>query len=405
VRLVLEKWPLFLFALASSVVTIIAQRGAMQPIWRVGFAARLGNAALSYADYIRQMFWPKDLAVMYPWYAERLQPSRIAVAAALLAIICLGVWLLRRRRYLATGWLWYLIMLVPVIGLLHVGNQSSADRYTYLPLVGLFLAVTWGAADLAASLPYRRVLFSGLALVVLASLVFLARIQAAYWRDGETLWSHALAATTRNIIAEGNLGDALYRFKGKPEEAWVHFEKSLRINRHQPGVLSSVGVFYLESGRLDAARAHFEEALAIEPNFADAHYNLGNLALQIGDAQEALTHYQRALETKPDDVQALNNMAWILATWPNFSIRNGVKAVALAEHADSLSSRRNQVVAATLAAAYAETSRFPEAVTAAERAMRLAAAEGKEARALSIREQLETYKTGNAFRDNRYLGL
>jgi tetratricopeptide (TPR) repeat protein len=403
-RLLLEKWPLFLFTIVSSVITIIAQRGAMQPIWRVSFAYRLGNAAIAYADYIRQMFWPKDLAVMYPWYDERLQPSRIAVAAGLLAITCLAVWLLRRRRYLATGWLWYLIMLVPVIGILHVGNQSSADRYTYLPLIGLFLAVTWGVAELGANLPYRRVLFSGLALVVLASLVFTARIQAAYWRDGETLWSHALAATTRNIIAEGNLGDALYRFKGKPAEAWVHFEKSLRINRHQPEVLSSVGVFYLESGRIDAARTHFEEALAIEPNFADAHYNLGNLYLQIGDAQAALTHYQRALETKPDDIQALNNMAWILATWPNSSIREGVKAVALAEHADSLTSRRNQTVAATLAAAYAETGRFQEAVRTAERAMRLAAAEGNEPRALSIRAQLETYKTGNAFRDNRNPG-
>lgn len=403
-RLVLEKWPLFLLVIGSSVVTIIAQRGAMQPISRIGFTARLGNAAIAYLDYIGRMFWPKDLAVLYPWYAERLQPSRIAFATLLLAAICLAVLLLRRHRYLVTGWLWYLIMLVPVIGILHVGNQSSADRYTYLPLIGLFLAVAWGAAELMARLPYRRVLSASGALVVLAALVFAARSQAAHWRDGETLWSHALAATTQNIIAEANLGDALYRHKNKPAEAWVHFEKSLRINRHQPELLSSVGVFYLDAGRIDEARSHLEEALAIQPNFADAHYNLGNLYLQVGVAEEALNHYQRALETKPDDVQALNNLAWILATWPNFSIRNGVKAVALAEHADSLTSRRNQVVAATLAAAYAEAGRFPEAVTAAERAMRLAAAEGKEARALSIREQLETYKSGNAFRDNRYLG-
>jgi tetratricopeptide (TPR) repeat protein len=155
---------------------------------------------------------------------------------------------------------------------------------------------------------------------------------------------------------------------------------------------------------VDIARSHFEEALAIEPNFADAHYNLGNLYLQIGDAHEALTHYQRALDTKPDDIQALNNKAWILATWPNSSVRDGLKAVALAEHADSLSSHRNQVVAATLAAAYAEAGRFPEAVRTAERAIQLAAAEGKETRALAIREQLESYKSGNAFRDNRYLG-
>jgi tetratricopeptide (TPR) repeat protein len=403
-RLVLEKWPLFLLVIASSVVTIIAQRGAMQPIWRIGFAARLGNAALAYVDYIRQMFWPKDLAVMYPWFEARLQPSRIALAVSLLALISVAVVVLRRRRYLATGWLWYLVMLVPVIGLLHVGNQSSADRYTYLPLIGLFVAVTWGVADLTARLPYRRIVFSVLAVLVLGALTFSARIQAAYWRDGETLWSHALAATTQNIIAESNLGDALYRHKGKPEEAWVHFERSLRINRHQPELLSSVGVFYMESGRLDTARSHFEEALAIEPNFADAHYNLGNLYLEIGEAREALNHYQRALDTKPDDIQALNNLAWILATWPNPSIRNGANAVELAERADSLTSRQNQVVAATLAAAYAETGRFPEAVRTAERAMQLAASEGKETRVLSIREQLETYKSGNPFRDNRYLG-
>jgi protein O-mannosyl-transferase len=403
-RLVLEKWPLFLFVLGSSVMTIIAQRGAMQPIWRIGFAARLGNSALAYVDYIRRMFWPKDLAVMYPWLESQLQPSRIALAVAVLAIICIAAVLLYRRRYLVTGWLWYLIMLVPVIGLLHVGNQASADRYTYLPFIGLFVALTWGVADLAARLPYRRVLFSSVALFVLGALIFSARIQAAYWHDGETLWKHALAATTQNIIAESNLGDALYRFKAKPEEAWIHFERSLRINRHQPELLSSVGVFYLESGRIDVAKSHFEEALAMEPNFADAHYNLGNLYLQIGEAPEALTHYQRALDTKPDDIQALNNRAWILATWPDPSIRNGPKAVELAEHADSLTSRKNQVIAATLAAAYAETGRFPEAVRTAERAMQLAGSEGKETRALSIREQLETYKSGNAFRDNRYLG-
>jgi tetratricopeptide (TPR) repeat protein len=403
-RLVLEKWPLFLFVIASSVLTIIAQRGSMQPIWRISFGARIANAAITYVQYIGQMFWPKDLAVMYPWYAGRLQPSRIALSASILAIICIAVFLLRRRRYLMTGWLWFLIMLVPVIGILHVGNQSSADRYTYLPLIGLFVALTWGVAALAVNLPYRRILFSSLALVALAALIFSARIQAAYWRDGETLWSHAVVATTQNIIAEGNLGDALYRHKGKPAEAWIHYEKSLRINRHQPEVLSSVGVFYLESGQLEAAQSHFEEALAIEPNFADAHYNLGNLYLQLGEAQQALNHYQRTLEMNPDDIQALNNRAWILATWPNSSIRNGLKAVVLAEHADSLASGRNQVVAATLAAAYAETGRFPEAVRTAERAMRLAASEGKDARAFSIREQLETYKSGNAFRDNRFVG-
>jgi serine/threonine-protein kinase len=131
---------------------------------------------------------------------------------------------------------------------------------------------------------------------------------------------------------------------------------------------------------------------------------LGNTYLAIGNAPQALAHYQRALEIEPDDTEALNNMAWILATWPDPSIRNGVKAVALAERADTLTNRRSQVTAATLAAAYAETARFAEAERAAERAMRLAAAEGNEARALSIRAQLETYKAGNPYHDNRFLG-
>ena len=403
-RLVLEKLPLLALGLASCAVTLFAQREAIKPVTQIALPARLANAAVAYVDYMRQMFWPKDLAVLYPWEAARLQTLHVASAVLLLAGISITVFLLRSRRYLVTGWLWYLIMLVPVIGILQVGNQGRADRYTYLPQIGLYLLITWSAVELCARLKFYRVLLSGIAATGLVALILAARTQASYWQDSETLWRHALNVTTDNVIAEGNLGEAIYR-KGRNAEARFHFEKSLRINRRQPELLSALGVFDLEVGRIDEARAHLQEAIAIEPNHKDAHFNLGNVYLHTGDGAEALTHYERALAINPDDVEALNNMAWILATWPNALTRNGVKAVVLAERADALTRGQNQLISATLAAAYAEAGRFPEAAQAAERALQLAIAEGNESRANSIRAQIELYKSGQAFRDRRYMPI
>ena len=398
-----EKLPLFALSLGSCVVTLFAQQGSLQPIEHIRLPARVANTGLSYVDYLRQTIWPENLAPLYPWDPSRLQPSVITVAYVVLAGVFVAVFVWRRRRYLLTGWFWYLVMLLPVIGILHVGNQSHADRYTYLPQIGLYLMLIWGAVDLCAHWRYLRIPAVAVAGALVIALTFSARAQAAHWRDSESLWRHALAATTDNIIAEANLALALY-WKGNNEEAMQHFEQSLRINRHQAAALSSLGYFYLQLGRVEDSFATLKEALEIEPRLADAHYNLANTYLAVGKADQALESYQRVLEILPDDVEALNNQAWILATWPNVSIRNGVKAVALAERADTLTRQKNQIVAATLAAAYAETTRFPEAIRAAERAMKIASAEGNEGRVLSIREQLQAYKSGNPFRDNRFLG-
>jgi Flp pilus assembly protein TadD len=396
-----EKAPLIALSIASAVVTIFAQRGSIQPVERISLPARIANTGLSYMDYLRQMVWPQDLAPLYPWELSRLQPAAIAIAFVLLIAISGAVIVLRRQRYLMTGWLWYLIMLLPVIGLLHVGNQSHADRYTYLPQIGIYLMVAWGAAALCAHWRYLMIPVTAAACGAVFALTCVARTQAAYWQDSESLWRHALTATSDNIIAESNLALALH-WKGKDEEAMRHFEQSLQINRHQPEVLSSLGVFYLEMGQVENSLSTLREALEIEPRLEDAHYNLGNTYLVVGNAQQALAQFQRALEIEPDDIEALNNMAWILATWPDPLVRNGGKAVALAERADSLTREGNQIIAATLAAAYAESARFPEAKRTAERALRLAAAEHNEARALSIRAQLKTYEAGNAYRDSRY---
>jgi protein O-mannosyl-transferase len=161
-------------------------------------------------------------------------------------------------------------------------------------------------------------------------------------------------------------------------------------------------VFFLEVGRIDESLTHLQTAVEIEPKYADAHYNLGNTYLQMGQAKEALSHYHRALEIDPNDTQTLNNMAWILATWPDALTRDGAKAVKLAEHADALTRGASPMISATLAAAYAEAGRFAEAVKAGQRALQLATAEGNAPRADSIRTQIETYQSGAAFRDHRF---
>ena len=400
-RLIWEKLPLLALATASCAITLFAQRSAMQPIARTPLLLRMGNAVISYVDYLRQMFWPADLAILYPWEAARIGVLRTVLSLIVITGACAIIILLRQRRYLVMGWLWYLVMLVPVIGIFQVGNQARADRYTYLPQIGLYLMLTWAAADVSAGLRARRFVLSTVAAAILLALLLAARTQTSYWRDSETLWAHALACTTNNSTAEGNLGQACYA-RGKTDEAMAHFQQALRIDPSEPSVHSSLGVFYLDKGEVEQALAHLQRALEIEPNFADAHYNLGNTFLQMAQPAEAVAHYDKALQINPSDTQALNNMAWVLATWPDARVRDGPRAVRLANEADSLTRNKSPIISATLAAAYAEAGRFPEAITTAERALHLAMNEGNTARVNSIRGQLDTYASGAAVRDNRY---
>jgi Flp pilus assembly protein TadD len=432
--LILEKLPLLGLAIVSCVITLFAQTGAMQPVARISLPLRLGNAVVSYVDYLRQMFWPSDLAIFYPWEVARLGISRIVLSILLLAGASAAVFILRRYRYLVTGWLWYLVMLGPVIGILQVGNQARADRYTYLPQIGLYLLLTWGAVDLSARWNRRRVFLGSLSVIIVVFLIFSARNQVSYWQNSEVLWSRALASTTDNVMAQENLGEAVFQQgrtdeaighfqralqiepnlatshaslgaallrKGQWNEALAHLRRALEIDPRQAPAHSSLGVVLLEMGRPDESLAHLRKALEIDPNDADANYNLANTFLQMGRANEALVHYRKAVQLDPNDTQAMNNMSWILATWPDALTRDGAKAVELAKRADSLTRSESPIISATLAAAYAEAGRFAEAIQTAQRALQLATAEGNHARATSIREQIELYQSGAAFRDKR----
>lgn len=395
-----EKIPMVALALASVVMTLIAQRLVIRPVAILSLPVRIENAFISCVAYIRQMFWPSDLALLYP-----LSPSEVRVlpalfSLALLLAISIGVFLARRHRYLVTGWLWYLVMLLPVIGLVQVGIQARADRYTYLPQIGLCLLLTWVAADLFAHARWARAVRNALVVGIIGTLALCARVQASYWHDRETLWRMTVARTSENAPAYVNLGQALYE-NGKAAEAIAAFETAVRFNPKLPMAHSSLGVALLETGQPEQSIIHLQEALRLAPQFAEAHYNLGNTYLATGQGKKAIEHYSQAIALDPEDVEAQNNLAWLLATSPRSEIRDGTKALELAQRADSLIHAKSAVIAGTLAAAYAEAGRFDDAVNAGQRALQLADAEGNLARANSIRAQIALYQSGRPFRDQR----
>jgi tetratricopeptide (TPR) repeat protein len=306
--LLLEKLPLFGLAAASCVVTIFAQHNALQSFEKFSLPLRIGNVLVSCAAYLGQMFWPSGLAVLYPLTAGSVGVSEIVLSLVLLAGISAGVFVLRRRcPCFLTGWLWYLIMLAPVIGIVQVGAQARADRYTYLPQIGLYLLLAWAAADLCAGWRHRRVVLGGLSAGILTALIVCARAQTAYWRNSESLWTHTLACTSDNFIGQNNLGDALSKM-GKVNEAITHLQKALQIKPGFAEAHNNLGNALLQKGNVDEAIAHCQRALEIKPDFAGAHNNLGNALLQKGNVDEAIVHYQQALEINPDRAEARINL-------------------------------------------------------------------------------------------------
>jgi tetratricopeptide (TPR) repeat protein len=306
--LLLEKLPLLGLAVASCVVTIFAQAQAIMPIERMSLFLRVGNALISCVTYLGQIFWPSGLAVLYPFAAGSVGVLEAVLSLVLLAGISTGAFFLRQRRpYFLTGWLWYLIMLAPVIGILQVGSQARADRYTYLPQIGLYLLLTWAAADLLACRRHRRVMLGGCAAAILAALIFCARTQTSYWRNNESLWTHTLACTSDNAVAHNSLGNALLQ-KGSLDEAMEHFQTALQINPGYMGAHNNLGNALLQKGSLDEAMGHFQMVLQIDPDNTDAHNNLGIALLRKGSVDEAIAQYQTALQIKPDSADAHNNL-------------------------------------------------------------------------------------------------
>jgi Flp pilus assembly protein TadD len=328
-RLILEKLPLFGLAAASCVATLFAQHEVVQLCEKISLPLRMGNASISYVAYLGQMFWPAGLAVLYPFTARGVGVSEVVLSLVLLAGISAGVFVLRHRRpYFLTGWLWYLIMLTPVIGIIQVGAQARADRYTYLPQIGLYLLLTWAVADLCAGWRHRRVVLGGGSTIILVALIFCARAQTAYWRNSESLWTHTLACTSDNYIAHNNLGSVL-TVQGRSVEAIEHFQKAIEIKPDYAEAYYNLGVVLDRQGKPGEAIDHYQKALEIKPDYAEAHNNLGILLTKQGRTAEAIEHYRRAIELNPNRAEFYNNLGNLLTLQSHLAeaISNYQKAV------------------------------------------------------------------------------
>jgi protein O-mannosyl-transferase len=357
-RLILEKIPLFALSAGSCFATLAGQTGKVVDMEPLPLVWRISNALISYVVYIWQMIWPARLGVFYPHPENRLPLWEVGASIALLIAISAAAFIMRKSRpYIIVGWLWYLIMLVPVIGVVQINLQAHADRYTYLPQIGLYLIAVWGTADLSVGWPRRREILTVAAALVMAALALTAWRQTTYWRDSESLWTHTIAVTSNNDFAHASFADLLLR-----------------------------------EGRINESIDHSKEALRIRPNNSDAHNNLALALINRGDVDGALTHFKKSLEIQPGNMNAQCNLAWILATSADSSLRDGAKAVALAENVARRAGHPNPMVLRTLAAAYAETGRFSEAIDAAQDALQLAMNQGNQALADDLRLNIANYE-------------
>jgi tetratricopeptide (TPR) repeat protein len=346
-QLIIEKVPLLALTIASCAATFFAQREIVVPVDVIPISSRIANALVSYIAYIGKLFYPVGLAIFYPHSRGGLPIWEIVASTLVLVVISAAVVVWRRRfPYGFVGWFWYIGMMVPVIGLVQVGSQSMADRYTYLPQIGLCLSLTWGIAELTASLRYRRRVFGVAFVLLMMVLMGLAWRQASYWKNRDTLWNHALNVTKDNYFAydafgnvlagRGEIGEAVGYYRealkikpdyaptynnlgralaglGQIDEAIAHFQKALEIQPFDAEPYYNLGLALKGRGQMDAAIFYYRKALEIRPDYAEAHNNLGIALASIGQIDEAVIHFEKAVEIKPDDGEAHNNFGILLA--------------------------------------------------------------------------------------------
>jgi Flp pilus assembly protein TadD len=313
-HLVREKIPLFVLTAVTIVATVVVQEkvGALKSLEAFPLTTRIANALVSYTGYIAKMIWPHNLAVYYP------HPGTIPVwqvAGSGLLLLCISVMVIKaakNRPYLTVGWLWYLGTLVPVIGLVQVGSQAMADRYTYLSLVGLFIMIAWGLPSLLAGWRHGRNAFAIASAILLLGCVAGTWRQVGHWQNSITLFQHTVNVTSDNHFAHNNLGVALAR-GGRLGEATYHYSQALRIKPDRAEVHNNLGNALAAQGNVDRAVDHYYQALEIDPNNARAYNNLGNLLANQGKTEEALNHYTEALRLEPDYVGAHYNLGTALA--------------------------------------------------------------------------------------------
>ncbi|MGO8688515.1 MAG: tetratricopeptide repeat protein [Thermoguttaceae bacterium] len=400
VPLLLEKLPLLALSVAVSIVTYRSQTHAMSLLGNEAtLPARLSNALVGYASYLGMTFWPYPLAALYPFVKH--PPWQAAAAAALLAAITAAVlWPLRRRRYLAVGWFWYLGTLVPVIGLVQVGFQSIADRYTYLPLIGIFIMAAWGAADLTAAWSARaqRRLWIPVAAAVLVAAAVQTRQQLRYWSDSERLFTHDIEVVGDNPVALWDLSAAL-EFRKEYDGAMDCYRRIVKKDPEDAKGNNRFGRSLLGHGRVNEAVGYLRQAARLEPEEKQFHYDLASALLVQGKIDEALAEFHKTIALDRDYAQPYNSIAWIRATHPAAEFRNAAEAIAYAQRACKLSQNRDPHMLDTLAAAYARGGQFDKAVETARFAVALAKKAGDTELVAELRKHWKQFDAHQPVRD------
>jgi len=312
-RLVREKIPFFVLVALMSVVTFVVQSqgGAMTGVTSLPLGARVGNALISYCRYLGKLFRPVDLVACY-WHPGQWPLGKVLLAAGVILGISAVVWAQRRRYpYLLMGWFWFLGMLVPVIGLVQVGEQAMADRYTYLPSLGVLILAVWGMCELTRGWRYHVIALSVASGAAMVLCLALTRQQIGYWKDGVALFGHALEVANDNQIAHTAFGDALGR-KGKMDEAIGQYQEALRLKPGYALAHNNLGIALSLKGQADEAIRQFQEAIRLKPDYPEAYYSLGLMFVNKGKIDEAIRQFQEALRLRPSYAEALNNFGVVL---------------------------------------------------------------------------------------------
>ncbi|HKV42951.1 MAG TPA: tetratricopeptide repeat protein, partial [Blastocatellia bacterium] len=309
-QLILEKVPLVVMALASSVITVIAQKtsGAVGSIQQFSVSSRIQNALVSYAVYLLKMAWPTRLAIFYPFPKSPLPVWQLAFAATVVLIItAAAIWRLGRSKYIAVGWFWYLGTLVPVIGLVQVGSQARADRYAYVPLIGVFVLVAWASAELTGSVTWIRNCLAPASVVILIAFTIVTFRQVGYWSDTATLFGHADDVTENNFLAESSLGALLAR-EGRLSEATEELNRALQANPYYSLSYLNLGMVCVQEGNLDGGIQNFRTAIEYDSKLVDAYNKLGAALADAGRLDEAVPYLHKVLEMNPNHPTAYANL-------------------------------------------------------------------------------------------------
>jgi tetratricopeptide (TPR) repeat protein len=434
-RAVLEKLPLLVLSCGSGAVTLLAHEelGTTISLSEVTPSFRLQNAIVSYARYLLKTVWPSHLCVYYPM-PEAWAGWQVAGGLAIIGGITITGFVYRKQMpYLAVGWLWFLGVLAPTIGIVQASTQAMADRFAYLPLIGLFIAIIWGAADCL-----QRWKLSLATAITLASAILLACAattwqQLRHWQNSVTLFSHALAVTKNNPVAHNNLGAALEQL-GRREEALPHYREAIRLKpqspqaynnlgnvldalgrfdealaayhealRLRPGVAlvhNNLGMMLAKQGKYEDARTNFLQAMALQPKDAQAYYLMGILHLQMNELRAARDGFQTALDRDPNHLKALVYLARLLAASEDNSLRQASRAVLYAERAATLTGFEQPAVLDILAMAYAEAGRFNDAAKMQQAALELFKPAQDAAAIAAARQRLALYQAGKPFRES-----